>query len=160
GTPQYTSPEQADGKPVDHRSDLFSLGSVLYACCTGRSPFRAGSAMAALRHVCDDTPRPIREINPEVPEWLCAIIGKLHAKDPAGRFQTAAEVAELLGKHLAQLQQPALPAGGAQISPGPEGREADRSEPRVGERPRGPGDPIRPFRHRWIFLVAVAFLFL
>jgi serine/threonine protein kinase len=107
GTPEYMSPEQADGKNVDHRSDLFSLGSVLYACCTGRSPFRASSTAAALRRVCDDTPRPIREINPEIPDFLCDVIAKLHAKDPADRFQNAAEVADLLGRHLAHLQQPA-----------------------------------------------------
>jgi hypothetical protein len=106
GTPEYMSPEQADSQTVDHRSDLFSLGSVLYACCTGRSPFRASSTAAALRRVCDDTPRAIREISPEIPEWLCDVIGKLHAKHPADRFQSAAEVADILGRHLAHLQQP------------------------------------------------------
>src|SRR5262245_21003797 len=61
GTPAFMSPEQAEGKPVDHRSDLFSLGSVLYAMCTGRPPFRAGSNMGVLKRVCEETPTPIRE---------------------------------------------------------------------------------------------------
>ena len=109
GTPQYMAPEQARGEVLDHRADLFSLGSVLYAMGTGRSPFRAESTVAVLRRVCEDTPRPIREVNPEVPDWLAAIVERLHAKDPADRFQTAAEVAELLARHLARLQQPSLP---------------------------------------------------
>ena len=104
GTPQYMAPEQARGEPVDHRADLFSLGSVLYAMCTGRSPFRAESAVAVLRRVSEDTPRPIREVNPDIPDWLAAIVARLHAKDPARRFQSAAEVADRLGEHLAQLQ--------------------------------------------------------
>ena len=108
GTPQYMAPEQARGEAVDHRADLFSLGSVLYAMCTGHAPFRASTTMAVLKRVCEDTPRPVREINPEIPDWLCAIIDKLHAREPAQRFQSAAEVAELLGQHLAHLQQPAL----------------------------------------------------
>jgi WD40 repeat protein/tRNA A-37 threonylcarbamoyl transferase component Bud32 len=108
GTPLFMSPEQARGDVVDCRSDLFSLGSVLYTLCTGRPPFRASSSLAVLKRVSEDTPRPIREINPDIPDWLAAIIAKLHAKDPAGRFQTAAEVAELLGQHLAHLQQPQL----------------------------------------------------
>ena len=62
--------------------------------------------MAVLRRVCDDTPRPIREINPEIPDWLCDIIDRLLAKDPADRFQSAAEVADLLGLYLAYVQQP------------------------------------------------------
>ena len=113
GTPLYMSPEQADGEPLDHRSDLFSLGSVLYAMCTGRPPFRAAGTVAVLKRVCEDTPRPIREINPEMPDWLCDIIARLHAKKPDDRFQTAKEVAELLGQHLAHVQQPgraAMPA--------------------------------------------------
>ncbi|MAG94664.1 MAG: hypothetical protein CMJ48_13095, partial [Planctomycetaceae bacterium] len=106
GTPQYMSPEQAQGERVDHRTDLFSLGSVLYAMCTGRPPFRADSTIAVIRRVCDDTPRPIQQVNPDIPGWLAAIIDKLLAKDPDQRFGSATEVAELLGQHLAHIQQP------------------------------------------------------
>ncbi len=62
--------------------------------------------MAVLRRVSDDTPRPIRELNPDVLDWLEAIIARLHAKDPAARFQTSAEVAHLLGRCLAYLREP------------------------------------------------------
>jgi serine/threonine protein kinase len=113
GTPQFMSPEQARGEAIDGRSDLFSLGSVLYTLCTGRAPFRAETPFGVLRRITDDTPRPIREINPEVPEWLAALTEKLHAKDPAARFQSADEVAQLFEQCLAHLQQPAavpLPA--------------------------------------------------
>jgi serine/threonine protein kinase len=106
GTPQYMAPEQARGESVDHRADLFSLGSTLYAMCTGHPPFRAESAVAVLRRVSDDEPRPIRELNAEVPAWLEAIIARLHAKHPAQRFQTAAEVADLLGRCLAHWREP------------------------------------------------------
>src|SRR5262249_18070370 len=109
GTPQYMAPEQARGAALDARTDLFSLGSVLYAMCTGRPPFRASGSMAGLQTGFGETPRPIRETNPEIPEWLVAIIEKLHAKDPAQRYQSAAEVAELLNGHLAQLQHPSAP---------------------------------------------------
>jgi tRNA A-37 threonylcarbamoyl transferase component Bud32 len=108
GTPNYMAPEQAEGKPVDQRADLFSLGSVLYALCTGRAPFRASTTMGVLKRVCEETPRPIREINPGAPDGLVEIIARLHAKGPAERYQSAAEVAELLSQHLAHLQQPAL----------------------------------------------------
>ena len=83
GTPQYMAPEQARGEAVDHRADLFSLGSVLYAMCTGHSPFRADTTLAVLRRVCEDTPRPVSEVNPDIPDWLTEIIEKLHAKDRA-----------------------------------------------------------------------------
>lgn len=106
GTPQFMSPEQAEGKPVDHRSDLFSLGSVLYSMCTGRPPFRGETTVAVLRKVCDGEPRPIREVNPDLPEWLADIVAHLLAKDPQHRFQTAAEVARVLNEHLAELQNP------------------------------------------------------
>lgn len=106
GTPQYMSPEQASGDRVDQRSDLFSLGAVMYAMCTGRSPFRASNLAAVVRRVCDDTPRPIQEVNEEIPDWLIEIIECLLEKQPEHRIQTAAEVAELLGTHLAHLQHP------------------------------------------------------
>jgi serine/threonine protein kinase len=104
GTPPFMSPEQADGKRVDHRTDLFSLGSVLYALCAGHPPFRAESSIAVLKRVCEETPRPLHEINPDVPPWLQELIAKLLAKDPAKRFGSAAEVATLLSGRLAQLQ--------------------------------------------------------
>ena len=106
GSPQYMSPEQAQGHTVDGRSDLFSLGCVLYAMCTGRSPFRAETTVAALRRVCDEKPRPIREVNPEVPAWLIETIDRLLEKDPAGRLQTAGELADRLSSYLAHVQDP------------------------------------------------------
>jgi serine/threonine-protein kinase len=104
GSPLYMAPEQARGEALDHRADLFSLGSVLYTMCTGRPPFRAANTLAVLRRVSEDPPRPIRETNPEVPDWLAAVVEKLMAKDPPERYQSAAEVVEVLGQHLAQLQ--------------------------------------------------------
>jgi hypothetical protein len=118
GTPQYMAPEQAEGKAIDQRTDLFSLGSVLYATCTGRAPFCASGTIAVLKRVCEETPTPIRETNPDVPDWLVAIIDKLHAKDPAQRYQSAAEVAELLGRHLAHVQHPSV----VPLLPSPPGR--------------------------------------
>lgn len=106
GTPQYMSPEQARGEAVDHRSDLFSLGSVMYAMCTGRPPFRAETSYGILRRITDSEPRTIREVNPEMPTWLCAVIERLHAKSPDERYQSAGEVSELLGQCLAHVQQP------------------------------------------------------
>jgi serine/threonine protein kinase/tetratricopeptide (TPR) repeat protein len=109
GTPMFMSPEQARGETLDQRSDLFSLGSVLYTMCTGQPPFRASKTLGILKRVCDDTPRPIREINPAIPDALAAIVNRLLVKDPAGRFQTAAAVAERLRQHLAYLDDPSLP---------------------------------------------------
>ncbi|MCU0712829.1 MAG: trypsin-like peptidase domain-containing protein [Pirellula sp.] len=114
GTPQYMSPEQARAESVDHRSDLFSLGSVMYAMCTGHAPFRAESSYSVLRLITDKEPRPIREVNPDVPQWLCGVICKLMAKQAHSRFESASSVADLLESCLAHVQQPTavtLPQG-------------------------------------------------
>ncbi|MFO0798497.1 MAG: protein kinase [Gemmataceae bacterium] len=104
GTPMYMAPEQAKGETLDQRADLFSLGSVLYQMAAGRPPFRASSTAAVLKRVAEDTPRDIREVIPETPPWLCAIIAKLHAKNPADRYQSAREVADVLADCEAQLK--------------------------------------------------------
>ena len=106
GTPQSMSPEQARGELIDHRSDLFSLGSVIYAMSTGHSPFRAETTFGILRRITDHTPRPVREVNAEIPTWLAQLLDRLLAKDPRERFQSAEDVAVLLEKCLAHVQQP------------------------------------------------------
>jgi serine/threonine protein kinase len=124
GTPHYMAPEQARGETTDHRADLFSLGSTLYAMCTGHPPFRADSPLAVLRRVSDHDPRPLREINPEVPAWLESIVTKLHAKDPAQRYPCASDVAGLLQRCLAHVQQPLTVALPAELFTPPPPREA------------------------------------
>ncbi|MCI0683734.1 MAG: serine/threonine protein kinase [Gemmataceae bacterium] len=106
GTPEYMAPEQARGESADHRSDLFSLGSVLYACCTGTAPFRGPTPLALLHAVNERAPAPLRALNPGVPAWLELLIARLMAKDPGQRFQSAAEVAALLEGYLVHLRQP------------------------------------------------------
>ena len=104
GTPMYMAPEQALGQKLDQRADLFSLGSVLYQMAAGRPPFRANGTVAVLKRVAEDTPRDIREITPETPQWLCDIIAKLHAKNPDDRYQSAREVADVLADCETQLK--------------------------------------------------------
>ncbi|QDV25181.1 serine/threonine-protein kinase [Aureliella helgolandensis] len=106
GTPQYMSPEQATGEPIDGRSDLFSLGSVLYAMCTGHAPFRSNTTFGVLRRITDSPARPIREGNPEIPDWLGRLVERLHEKNPADRLQSAAEAEALMQHCLAHLELP------------------------------------------------------
>ncbi len=106
GTPQYMSPEQARGGSVDARSDLFSLGCVLYFLCTGHPPFRADNSYAILRLITDEEPPSIREFSPEIPEWLCSIVQKLMSKQAEDRYGSASEVAELLEACLAHVSNP------------------------------------------------------
>ena len=107
GTPQYMSPEQVRGESIDVRSDLFSLGCTMYAMCTGRAPFRSDSPYAVMHRITNEDATPIRDINADVPDWLCVIIAKLMSKQPDDRFESASEVAELLEDCLAHVQQPA-----------------------------------------------------
>lgn len=106
GTPQYMSPEQIRGESIDHRSDLFSLGSVLYTLCAGHPPFRAETTFGVMRRVTDEHSRPIRESNPRTPRWLCRIIERLHEKDPGLRYESAGQLARELESCLAHLRQP------------------------------------------------------
>jgi serine/threonine protein kinase len=106
GTPEFMAPEQACAAVIDRRADLFSLGSVMYAMCTGRPPFRGSTPLAVLREVCEADPTPIRALNPDVPAWLERLTFRLMAKNPDHRFQNATEVVALLEGYLAHLRQP------------------------------------------------------
>jgi serine/threonine protein kinase len=105
GTPHYMSPEQADGQPLDHRSDLFSLGSVLYFMATGHPPFRADRPMAVLKRTCHDPHRPAWQCNAEIPDAVSEIIDRLLEKEPASRFDSAADLEKVLAAVLADVQQ-------------------------------------------------------
>jgi serine/threonine protein kinase len=101
GTPQFMAPEQVSGGAIDHRADLFSLGSVLYYMCAGQLPFTASSSMAVCHRVLSDEPTPLQECNSGIPAWLVALIHALHAKEPDQRIQSAIEVRDALraGEH-------------------------------------------------------------
>jgi hypothetical protein len=96
GTPAYMSPEQARGERLDHRTDLFSLGAVLYRLCSGRLPFEGPTTIAVLMALGMEDPPPLREINPSVPEPLAKLIHQMLAKKPGERPGSAAEVATRL----------------------------------------------------------------
>ncbi len=98
GTPLYMAPEQFTGVSVDHRADLFSLGSLLYTLITGKPPFNGDTVMVVMRQVSLGTPQPLRLARPETPLWLANVINKLLAKLPAARFQTASEVVQAFDK--------------------------------------------------------------
>lgn len=103
GTPLYMAPEQARGDEVDARADLFSLGTVLYEAVAGKPPFDGKTPLAVLRRVADEAHTPLQTENAETPFWLSDVIDRLLEKDPADRFQSASEVAELFAAELARF---------------------------------------------------------
>jgi beta-lactam-binding protein with PASTA domain/tRNA A-37 threonylcarbamoyl transferase component Bud32 len=110
GTATYFSPEQAQGRPVDPRSDLYSLGCVLYEMITAQPPFTGESPLAiAYKHV-QEWPEPPAALNPQVPPALAAIDLKLLAKSPDGRYASAEDLRADLARFMAG--QPVLAAGG------------------------------------------------
>jgi serine/threonine protein kinase len=103
GSPLYMAPEQAAGGAVDQRADLFSLGTLLYEAATGRAPFDAGTPLAVLRRLSDETQMPLSRVNPDVPKWLSDAVDKLLAKNADDRFQSAREVVELFAGKLHEM---------------------------------------------------------
>jgi len=104
GTAPYMSPQQAKGEPVDMRSDLFSLGAMLYECVGGRPPFSGDTPMEICAQVIQVDPPPPSRFNPHVPPGLDRIILKALAKEPGGRYQSAGELLSSLRTVLTDLQ--------------------------------------------------------
>src|SRR5262245_27804464 len=157
GTPAYMSPEQGRGQQVDHRSDLFSLGCVLYRLCTGNPPFRGNTAMAMLTALAVDTPAPIAPLNPEIPAALEALVMQLLEKDPARRSQSAQGVADALRAIAHDITARAQAISAAPI-PVAAAFEANPFEdltepltPPVAEPTSAPPTPVRN-RGRWAML--------
>ncbi len=122
GTPQYISPEQAQGLAVDGRSDIYSLGVVLYEMLTGRVPFDDSNPVTVTYRQVREDPIPPSVIDPEIPATLEAIVMKAMAKNPANRFQTAQEMKADLLRFLEGMPvsaTPVLPGQGAAGAPLP-----------------------------------------
>jgi predicted Ser/Thr protein kinase len=129
GSPSYMSPEQAAGQisKVDQRSDVYSLGALLYALLTGRPPFKADSPVATVRQVLDDPVVPPATLNPEIPSSLEAIVMRALSKDRAPRHPSAGPLADELERFLAGGTAPV--AGGE-----PKGSPALPPKPQVGRK--------------------------
>jgi serine/threonine protein kinase len=116
GTPHYMSPEQASGEKVDHRTDLYALGVILYRIVTGRIPFEAESLrQLLLLHILHEPPRP-SSINPDVSPALEAVIVKALAKDPNDRFRSARDLKSALEEASASMRPESAPIP---LSPNP-----------------------------------------
>jgi urea transport system substrate-binding protein len=156
GTPHYMAPEQARGERVDGRSDLFSLGVVLYRLCTGRLPFRGNTVSAVLTALALDQPTPVKALNPSLPPDLANLVMRLLEKDPTRRPHSATEVVAALREievHVPPGERScplAIDSGGVAPSVGPQA---------LGHTPAVPVRPVRfqspAVRRRRLFAVGI-----
>jgi TolB-like protein/Tfp pilus assembly protein PilF/predicted Ser/Thr protein kinase len=140
GTVPYMSPEQVSGRPVDQRTDVFSLGIVLYEMASGRRPFQGQSTAELASAILRDTPPAVTELRPELPSGLVRIIRRCLEKDKRQRFQTARDV----GNELRDMRRHPTPAGGSPAQPGSASLETSGAK-RLDE---GFWVAVLPFKHR------------
>ena len=144
GTPAYMAPEQADGAPVDARSDLFSLGCVLYLLCTGKPPFAGPTVMAVLKTIALREPTPPRELSPALPQALADLIVWLLAKNPARRPGTARQVDQMLATIEKELEASGESASLSAVEPAPAGPAARTPVPDAPSAVFGPAADSNP----------------
>ncbi|MCL4848534.1 MAG: protein kinase [Acidobacteria bacterium] len=121
GTPAYMSPEQVAGRAVDHRSDVFSFGALLYEMATGRRPFEGASSAELASAILRDAPPPLEQSRSDIPEGLRRVIARCLEKKPEDRFRTVREAAEVLNSLRSGSAPIALmaPATSAAVTPAP-----------------------------------------
>lgn len=148
GTAEYLAPEQALGQRVDGRADLYALGCVLFALLAGRPPFSAGSPVATVMQHTSEPPPDVRELRPDTPAWLAALVDSLLAKDPADRPAGAADVLDALTFRSAPTVAGAVGAGAAAAGAATttvlpaSGADPTQRLPRTGPVPPVPPPPL------------------
>jgi len=110
GTPAYMSPEQTSGRPLDHRTDIFSLGVLLHEMATGRRPFDGSSSAELVSAILRDNPPPVTDARPDLPSDLARIVRRCLEKDPRHRLQTARDVSNEFRDLARQTSQKVVPA--------------------------------------------------
>jgi TolB-like protein/tRNA A-37 threonylcarbamoyl transferase component Bud32 len=117
GTLPYMSPEQVQGRPLDHRTDIFSLGVVLYEMATGRRPFLEQSSAGLSAQILRDAPVPVKDVRAELPDELSRVIQRCLEKDPQRRIQTASDVRQQL-REVGRRSDPGAPLQPARVGSG------------------------------------------
>ncbi|HKQ98096.1 MAG TPA: protein kinase [Candidatus Polarisedimenticolia bacterium] len=131
GTVAYMSPEQAEGKPVDPRSDVFALGIIFYEMCTGERPFRGDTTVSILSSILKDTPPPVTQANVTLPRDVARIVNRCLMKDPTRRFQSAVGLSTELTELKHESDSGGLAAVTGTVTGAPMTRGATVSAPAI-----------------------------